>query len=418
MKRRTPKPRPFPGHANGRAFLATRVVSLRTALAAATVLVACATQATETTATAATTETTTVLAHDPGRGSGIYGPTVAVDPAFEYYASKPLPEIAAEIRAAGFTAAQVIDTGFTDEARHRELADAFRAAGVEPVLRVYPPTDGQLFRDHPEWCQKMLGGADGKFDWRTYLCPSRPEVVRAYAEKVERNLRAGGYGGVQFAEIWFEQWGGPEEKPGKVRAHYACVCDACLARFRDLSGGADARAMLADPESPLYFRRPDSAALYRKWVDMRVDTVQAFALALVQAARRAKPGMVVNCMFLGDARQELNGAREYQAVDVDRIVTDLHPDIVTIQDAWQDWQRKDLPPDFVKDYAAAYRDRIRRLQPGAFLMSHADIGSLPASKRDRAWIRKFAWATVSAGMSAPSFYEWSVSELSFPAPAD
>jgi hypothetical protein len=390
-------------------------LSVSAAAAACALLAAAAAGAVTTaTAVAGTKETTPVLAHDPRRGGGVYGPTIAVDPAFEYYGSKPLAEIAAEIRGRGFTAAQVIDTGFIEEARHRELADAFRAAGVEPVLRVYPPTDGRLYREHPEWHQEMLGGADGKFDWRTYLCPSRAEVVAAYADKLARNLKAGGYSGVQLAEIWFEQWGGPEEKPGRPRAHYACVCEACLAGFRALSGGADARAMLADPASALYFRKPENAALYRKWVDMRVDTVQAFALALVQAARRTDPRMVANCMFLSDARQELNGAREYQAVDVDRIVTDLRPDIVTVQDAWQDWTRKDLAPGFVKDYAAAYRDRILRLKPDAFLMSHADIGSLPASKRSPDWVVKFAEATVASGMDAPSFYEWSVSELSFP----
>ena len=46
-----------------------------------------------------------------------------------------------------------------------------------------------------------------------------------------------------------------------------------------------------------------------------------------------------------------------------------------------------------------------------FLMSHADIGSLPASKRSPDWIREFSRATVDSGMGAPSFYEWSISTL-------
>lgn len=354
-----------------------------------------------------------VLAHDTTRGSGVFGPTMVVDPAFDYYRSKPLASIAAKIRNAGFTAAQITDTGGLTAGQHKELADTFRAAGVSPVLRVYPPTDSRLYRAHPEWHQKMLGGADGKFDWRTYLCPSRPEVVKAYADKVAQSIKVGNYDGVQFAEIWFEQWGGPEEKPGKPRAHYACVCDACLAKFRTITGrDIDAREMLTCTTSPLYFRKSANAALYKQWVDMRVDTVQEFAKALVAAARAAKPGIIINNMFLSDARQKLNGSREYQAVDVDRIVRDLHPDIITVQDAWQDWTQADLKPSFIKDYARSYCDRIRKLQPGIYIMSHADIGSLPASRRSAEWIRKFADETVRSGLSAPSYYEWSVSRLS------
>lgn len=364
-------------------------------------------------ASAKTGATTSSLAFDNSRGGGIYGPTIAVDPAFDYYKKHPLPEICADIRKHGFTAAQIIWTKEPPPGEQRRIADAFRAAGVAPILRVYPPTDFDLYAEHPEWRQKMIGAPDGKFDWRAYLCPNREDFVSTYTARVARWMREGNYDGIQLAEIWFEQWGGPLDK-GKPRAHYACVCDACVAKFKKIAG-VDARDLLTSTSSPWYFQKPENAALYSRWVDFRVETIQEFARGIIEAVKREKPDAAINIAYMGDARVKLDGNTEYQGNDLNRMVSELKPDILTIEDAWQDWTRPKLEPGFVADYAKAYRDRIERLHPGTFVMSHADIGSLPASKRSFEWIKKFSLATVKSGLGAPSFYEWSVSTMAAPA---
>ncbi|MEI7632680.1 MAG: hypothetical protein WCK47_00195 [bacterium] len=356
--------------------------------------------------------TSAPLAFDASRGGGVFGPTIAVDPGFDYYKEHPLPDICRAIRQQGFTAAQLIWTGVTATTSTvlRKYADAMRAADVTPVLRIYPPTDLQLYQDHPEWRQLMLGGADGKFDWRTYLCPNKPEFVKAYCDRVEDIMRDGGFDAIQLAEVWWEQWGGPEETPGKPRAAYACVCDACVKKFRRISG-ADARDMLTSVSSRWYWRKPENAALYSRWVDFRVQTIQEFAEAIISAARRGHAGANISITYLADARVEADASREYQGIDLNRMVVELKPDIITLEDSWQDWCQPELKPDFVADYARAYRDRIKRLNPGICIMSHADIGSSPASKRSPQWIRAFAAETVKNGFGAPSFYEWSISTL-------
>jgi hypothetical protein len=365
----------------------------------------------ETTPTLATTETVPMLAYDTSRGGGAFGPSMCMDPAFAFYESRPLAETFAAMRARGITAVQVTDTGDLGAPLHAKIAAAVRAAGLTPVLRVYPPTDVAIYRAHPEWRQRMLGGVDGKFDWRVYVCPSRPEVVRAYAEKIVASMHAGAYDGVQLAEPWFEQWGGPEVSPGKPRAAYACVCDACVAAFRARSG-VDAREMLTRRDSPVYWRKEGGGReAYLKWVDYRAEMVTTMTRELARAAREARPGATVNVMVLSDARVEPGKAREYQAIDVDRLVLDVQPDILTLQDAWQDWTRPPLPASFVVDYARAYREPLLKLKPDLFIMSHADIGSAAASKRSWEWIRSFAGETVKSGLGAPSFYEWSVSTI-------
>ena len=360
--------------------------------------------------TASSTPTPTpLLDYDPIRGGGVFGPTVCVDPAFAYYQSRPLNDICRDIRARGFTAAHIIRLGWTDPQEERSFADAFRANGIQPVLRIYAGTDVDLYAQYPEWRQKMLGGSDGQFDWRVYQCPNQPDFVAAYQQRIEDSLRNGGYSGLQVAEMWFEQWGGPEESPGVPRAHYACVCDACIAKFRAQTG-VNARDLFSSSNA-LYFRKAENQELYQQWVDFRVQTILNFGQAIIEAARRVDSQFPINIMYLSDARVELDACREYQACDLNRIVLELEPDILTIQDAWQDWIQAGLSPNFVADYATAYRDRVRGLKPDLFIMTHADIGSLPASKRSWEWIQQFSHETVQSGLSAPSFYEWSVSTM-------
>ncbi len=362
----------------------------------------------------ATTSASAEIAYDRSRGGGVFGPSVAVDPGFAYYSARPLSETFRRIRAAGFTAVHVIDTGTTlsRPGMMREMVEASLAAGLAPVLRFHPPTDLDLYGKHPEWRQRMLGGADGRYDWRVYLCLNRQPFVEAYAAMVERKLGELPWAGVQFAELWLEQWGGPRDGDAP-RAGYACVCDECVERFRALAG-VDARDMLTSLSSPLWFERADNEELYRKWVEFRVETVVRFGEAIAAAARRGNPRANLDLMLLSDVRVEAGRVREYQAVDMERLMEAMKPDTVSIQDAWQDWVLKDLDPAFIADYGRSYAERLRRGNPDLFLFSHADVGSLPASRRSPDWIRRFAQETLRAGFNAPLFYEWSVSRLARP----
>lgn len=358
------------------------------------------------------------LAYDASRGGGLFGPSIAVDPAFKYYQQHPLAEVCQSIRDQGFTCVLLIDYGAesTRAGELKRLAEAVRGAGMAPVLSVYPGTHSALYRAHPEWRQRMLTGIDGKCDWRTYLCPNQPGFVSAYCDYIESQMRAGGFESVQLNEIWLENWGGPEVN-GQPNPRYACVCEACVVRFKRLTG-VDAREMLTDPSSPSYFRKPANAALYERWVEQRVQIIQDYGRAIIAAARKATPKACIRVMYMADARVKLNGGREYIANDLDRMVKEWQPDVLTLQDAWQDWTQKDLAAGFVAEYARVYKARVEALRPGIFIMSHADIGSQPASRRSPKWIRQFAEETVRAGLGAPSFYEWHISTLAQPSPHD
>jgi hypothetical protein len=335
-----------------------------------------------------------------------------VDLGFQYYDRIPAREVARQIRERGFTCVHAVDFGaqsLTSE-KLKGFAEACRAEKLVPALAIWPGTHSALYAAHPEWHQRMLTGADGKHDWRTYLCPNQPGFVEAYCSWVEERMRSAGLQAVQLSEIWFENWGGPLVD-GRPNPRYACVCDACVNRFKKAAEGVDIREVLTNSSSRLYFNRPENAALYLRWVDMRVDTIQEFGKAVIAAVRRASPEACIKVMYMADARVKLNGGREYLGDDLDRMVSEWKPDVLTLQDAWQDWLQASLRADFVGDYAKAYKERVEKLRPGIFIMSHADIGSQPQSKRSPEWIRQFAQDTLAAGLGAPVFYEWSISTL-------
>ncbi len=349
------------------------------------------------------------LDYDKSRGGGVYGPSIAVDPCFAYYRQHSPAEVCRKIRDRGFTCVHLLDYGAACSPALKDFADAVRAEGMAPVLCVFSGTHSALYREHPEWRQRMLTGIDGRCDWRTYLCPNQPGFVSSYCKYVKDKMREGRFEAIQLTEIWFENWGGPQ-RDGKPNPNYACICDACQTHFKALTG-ANAREMLVNPSSPHYYEKPANARLYQRWIEMRVQTIQDFGQAIIAAAREVCPKACIKVTYMADARVKLNGAREYLGTDLDRMVKEWKPDVITFQDAWQDWLQRDLSPGFVADYARAYKQRVEKLRPGIFIMSHADIGSRPESKRSLEWIRQFSSETLKAGFGAPSFYEWHISTL-------
>jgi len=191
------------------------------------------------------------------------------------------------------------------------------------------------------------------------------------------------------------------------------VCSHCTEKFRHETG-ADARVMLTSPTSSFYFRKPANSLLYGKWVTFRCQTVLRMTQKLFDAAERGRPGIRRNLMILSDARVEPGKSREYQAVDLDLLLRETKPDVVTIQDAWQDWTQAKLSPSFIEEYGQYYAPKIKALSSETILMSHVDIGSLPVSKRSREWILNFEHDSKAAGFRIPSYYEWSLSVMAEP----
>lgn len=330
---------------------------------------------------------------------GFYGPGVNVDVVFKHYHSKPFPEIAQEIKNKGFTSIHVIDVNLQPEGFQNlaKTANTLHHAGLNTVLTVYPTTDHVAYAQHPEWRQRSLNGSSS-YDWRTYLCPNNPEFSSFMEEKIGKALRVADFDALEFAEPWFEIWGGPEEL--NVGGYYCCVCDHCRQKFKALSG-VDPLGLF-DPKGPHYFRKnPD---LYEKWIKFRVDSLQSFMLRLYKAAEKARPGIGRVAMLVSDCRVEPGKSREYQGQDFDSIIKDVKPDAMVIESAWQDWTQSGLESVYIADYGKAYIPRRGSVK----LLSQCDIGSTQDAKRGIEWLRSFSSISAYAGFEGYVAYEYSI----------
>ncbi|MCX7919743.1 MAG: hypothetical protein N3A72_09110 [bacterium] len=339
---------------------------------------------------------------------GIFGPTISIDPLFEFYKPKSWHEWAKDIKSFGFTAVRLVIVTDIPIATQLEIVTAFHQEGLGCVLQIFPTTDFAAYEQHPEWRQRLLSGGS-KYDWRVYLCPNHSEFVKFMCARIERTLRRVPYDGIQLAEPWFEVWGGPyEDNPAK--GGYACLCDSCVKEFRRFTG-VNPRDMF-DEKNKYYFTKPDNRNLYEQWIEFRIDTITAFSKKLFDTAKQARPGIKTFGMYLSDCRIKLDAVREYQAQDLEKIIDVVQPDAITIQDAWQDWTQPDLKPDFILAYANAYVSRIRnRAKYPIIIQTHADMGSRKETKRDYQWLRQFSAYSRLGGFDAPSYYEYSVANL-------
>ena len=333
---------------------------------------------------------------------------VSIDPSFGYYDHFTWPEHAQHVKQAGLSTVKivVVKPSVTFE-KQKQIIAAFHKSEIQCFLKIFPSTAPDLHDAYPEWRQRMLGGGS-QHDWRSYCCPNNEKFVAKYCSRLEQTLRNCPYDGVQLAESWFEVWGGPyPDNPS--REHYACLCANCRCKFKKLTG-VDPKGLF-ESNSPFYFLKDKNKGLYQEWIKSRVDTIIDFDQQIVGIIRNTRPGIPVSVTYLSDCLHHLDGSREFQAQDLERIVQEVQPEEILIQDAWQEWCRADLPPSFVEQYAEEYIPRIRKLNAKIRIYSHADIGSSKASKRSRKWIERFKSASVESGFDGVGLYEFSVSKL-------
>ena len=344
----------------------------------------------------------------PFGSRGLNGPSTAVDPAFDIYHKQPWDKTVADIKELGFTAVDFIIVYDLALEKQREIIQKFHEAGISVALRIYPTTDFEAYEKHPDWRQISLDGSS-RHDWRVYLCPNSEEFTNHICEEVKKTVRAVNYNAIELAEPWFEVWGGAyPDNP--TRGKYGCLCSNCRKKFQDLHG-VDPKELF-DKKCGYYFEKEENREIYQKWQDFRVDTIIRFSGRIYEAAKEARPGIKIIHMHLADCSVEPGRSREYQAMDIEQGLREIRPDVMIIEDAWQDWTRPELRPDFVKGYAKAYIDQIRSVSPDVIIKAHADIGSLSEMQRRYSWMREFSALARAGGFDAPIYYEYSIGDFS------
>lgn len=337
------------------------------------------------------------------------GPWTAVDPLFAYYKFSPWQRTAKVLKNNGFLGAEIISIKDEPVAEEQvKMVKAFHDEGLISILRVYPTTDFNAFHDHPEWRQITLDGSS-EFDWRVYLCPNSEAFTNYICDKVYQLISKVPYDAIELSEPWFEIWGGPypeNDRHGK----YACLCENCRSKFKAISGVDPLDLFKQD--GPKYFQKPENQELYEQWMTFRVDSNIIFSKKLYAAAKKARPGIKIVHMHLSDCTVEPGKIREYQAQDFEKAIIDIQPDAIIIEDAWQDWEKPDTPPSFVRAYGKYYLERMRKAKPDIIVLGHADIGSIAQMQRSYSWMREFSANAQQIGFDGVDYYEFTLGDFS------
>ena len=343
-----------------------------------------------------------------------FGRAVEVDPSFPYYQGRSPDSIAAEIRANGYDIVDYVLTA--DSSVNPKLISAFheRHIGVWYCTfanGTYNTVD--LPKGWRAW--KMVTRADLQGaplnDGFTRLCLNNTNYREWKKKAIVSMLRRYPFQGVQILEPYWPGTG------GSLRATYACFCPSCLKAFKRMYPQERALPNILDMKSPNY--PSNNPSLWKKWLSFRHTSVTDFLNDLVNGPggiREESPHTKVCIWTLALASENgIQLVKEYNGVDPYDISHLVRPDIMCIETDWPDWERPNLPPDYVKHYAGCI-SAIKGGDPSMPIMIQADIGSIQTDRRSDDWISAFRKACREMGVSNTTLYEYAIGKYMYTEP--
>lgn len=334
----------------------------------------------------------------------VFGPSVQVDPGFDYYKNRSVESVAAEVRANGYRIVRYVVTN--DKEIDPKLIAAFHgdAIGVWYLTfgnGVYSVDD--LPKEWPAWRMKLRAELEGKppSDEFIYLCLNNPAYRAWKKQTIAHTLRAFPFQGIDIAE---PHW---PEYPGVTSPAYGCFCEHCLEAFRRRFPEEKALPDIVHSDSPLSPK--NNPSLWRKWLVFRQASVTDFLNDLVNGKggiREAAPTVKVCAWTLAlrekDAVERMRIDSGEDAAEVARVVK---PDLYCLQTHWPDWTDGKLPADYARAYEPFVR-QVRSASPRMKLMIQADTGSQTQNRRSWDWIKTFERTCRSLDVQSSTFYEY------------
>ena len=201
-----------------------------------------------------------------------------------------------------------IDTAFASEA----LAGApgFRAKSAERGVDLFliAPVffNPQALAEDPSLFAVTAAGAPAREEWVEFVCPSHPlyraRRVREIAEAVRR-IQPDGLS-LDFLRhfVFWEKVpvaAAPDSLPN------TCFCDRCVASFAARAGLTIPREVPGNPRSAAAWILAEHEAAWTEW---KVELIDSMAVALIDAARAAKPDLEIVLHAVPWRRQDYSGA--------------------------------------------------------------------------------------------------------------
>ncbi|HLK61466.1 MAG TPA: DUF4434 domain-containing protein [Chthonomonadaceae bacterium] len=335
----------------------------------------------------------------------VFGRSIQVDPAFNYYQGRTAESLAAEVRANGYSLVRYVLTADSN------VDPALIAALQREHIGVWYTTfcNGTYStKDLPagweKWRMVTRSDLEGKkleSDGFTRLCLNNPDYRAWKKRQVGQMMRMHPFQGVDLIE---PHW---PEYPGVASPAYGCFCPSCLAAFRKQFPEEMALPDVLHADSPRSPQR--NPILWRKWLQFRQASLTDFLNDLVNGAdgiRRTAPDARVCVWTLALTAQEgVQQMREECGEDAAEIARMVRPDLYCFQTHWSDWMRADLKPDYAERYRP-FQEQVRRVAPDMPLMVQADTGSQPPNRRSWDWIAAFEHTCATLGVTSTTCYEY------------
>jgi hypothetical protein len=332
------------------------------------------------------------------RHAALSGSSIEIDPGFPYYQNRSAASIADEIARNGYKSVHYFVTNERDV--NGELVTALRQRGIAVwalTLAFGSYTVAGYPQEWPTWQQKLLSASQEGFysfsPWSSGYLEYKKRSLSELAQKYQ-------FDGIELAESFLPDWNGFNS------GFYGDVGPLAATAFQAKYGLA--MPNFTDASSSLYYKTDTDR--YSKWVQFRVDGVNAFLGDLVNGKggiRQARHNLLIGSWSIAvDAGPDsVQQEREMQGVDAPSMIAAVKPDMHYIQTNWPDWLKADLKPNYIDAYRP-YVAQIRKSNKSVPLGIQTDIGSTIPTSRDRTWISQFAQEASSIGFATWTGYEY------------
>lgn len=197
------------------------------------------------------------------------GPSMIVEPTFYYYLNRTPESIVDELKANGYY--DVLLSCINESGINNSLVKAFAGSGVKVWMMTFVGVTYSTADMPAGWesWQMVLRRPSSYI----FLCPNNPNYRAWKKSQVVTALQVHPFYGIHFAEPFLPNYGGPTSD------HYGCLCSYCADAFRAMYPGVPGPPDFENPSSPDFWQT--NTALYQKWMDFRVASVNGFLNELV-----------------------------------------------------------------------------------------------------------------------------------------
>lgn len=331
------------------------------------------------------------------------GPGAEVDPGFGYYADRSAESIASEIRANGYKHVHYVVTNDADI--RLDLIKAFHKEGLPVWYLTFchvAYSTGDFPMGWQEWKMALRNSSGNDF---TRLCMNNPGYIAFKRSRIADSMKRYPFDGVELVEPFWP------DAPGPSSDTYGCLCIHCQTAFLKDHPEEAGIPEFTDSASPRWYKsNPD---LYRKWMDSRTKGITRFLSAALDGpggVRRQRPKVLTMVWSLAqDSPGAVAMLREAQGNDAGEMARSVRPTAVCLQTNWMDWSRRDLPPDYLKQYAP-FVAHLRALSPGMEFTMQVDMGSLAPSRQTYAWLKTADATARKLGARGTVNYEYFITK--------